>query len=61
MAMYELSQLTKLWAQEKITPEQAVGQLLLHINELAERVGRLERVQQNHRLRQPKPVTRETP
>lgn len=45
MAVYDLSQLTKLWAQEKITAEQAVGQLLLHISDLAERVGRLERTQ----------------
>lgn len=47
MAVYDFSQLTKLWAQDKITTEQAVGQLMLHLSDLAERVSRLERAQKS--------------
>lgn len=42
MAMYNLSQLMKLWAQDKVTQEQAIGQILLHLNDLAERLSKLE-------------------
>ena len=42
MAVYNLNELTKLWAQEKITSEQAIGQILLHISDLVERLNRLE-------------------
>ena len=43
MSQYNLQQFIKLWAQERLTVEQAVGQLLLHIQELSERVGKLEK------------------
>lgn len=42
MSQYNLQQFVKLWAQERLTVEQAVGQLLLHIRELSERVARVE-------------------
>ena len=42
MSQYNLQQFIKLWAQEKITPEQAIGQILLQIQELTERVKQVE-------------------
>ena len=39
---YELPQLIKLWAQEKVSAEQAIGQILLHVQLLIERVDALE-------------------
>lgn len=42
MSQYNLQQFVKLWAQERLTVEQAVGQLLLHIRELSERMARVE-------------------
>lgn len=42
MSRYELSQLIKLWKQNAITTEQAIGQLLLHLQELLDRVKTLE-------------------
>jgi hypothetical protein len=42
MSQYSLPQFIKLWAQEKITTEQAVGQILLQIQELTERVKQVE-------------------
>lgn len=43
MAAYELEQLIKLWATEKVTAEQAIGQILLQLQALSERIGKLER------------------
>jgi hypothetical protein len=43
MSRYDLEQLIKLWAQEQTTPEQAIGQILLHLRDLVERIGKLER------------------
>jgi len=42
MSQYNLQQFIKLWAQEKITPEQAIGQILLQIQELSERIRHVE-------------------
>lgn len=42
MSQYNLQQFIKLWAQEKITTEQAIGQILLQIQELSERVKQVE-------------------
>ena len=42
MSQYNLQQFIKLWAQEKITTEQAIGQILLQIQELTERVKQVE-------------------
>jgi hypothetical protein len=44
MSRYDLEQLIKLWAQEQVTAEQVLGQVLLQLRDLVERVGRLERV-----------------
>lgn len=45
MASYDLQQLIKLWEQEKLTTEQAIGQILLQLKALSERTGVLEKKQ----------------
>lgn len=42
MSRYELPQLIKRWEQSAISPEQAIGQLLLHVQDLLTRVKSLE-------------------
>jgi hypothetical protein len=42
MSQYEMPQLIKMWAQEMLTSEQAIGQLLLRVQALEERVKRVE-------------------
>ncbi len=43
MSNYNLDELITRWEQEKVTTEQAVGQALLLLRSLAERVEELER------------------
>jgi len=43
MSKYDLEQLIKMWALEQLAPEQAIGQILLQLRDLAERVSKLER------------------
>jgi hypothetical protein len=43
MGNYNLDELITRWEQEKLTAEQAVGQILLMLQSLAERVQELER------------------
>ena len=43
MSGYDIPQLIRLWEQEKLTTEQAVGQLLLQVQNISRRVGRVER------------------
>lgn len=43
MSKYDLEQLIKMWAQEQLTEEQAVGQILLQLRDLLERIRKLER------------------
>ena len=43
MGNYNLDELITRWEQEKLTAEQAVGQILLMLQSLAERVHELER------------------
>ena len=50
MKRYELAELIKRWERGDITPEQAIGQVLLWVVALAERVTRLEA---SHRKGQP--------
>lgn len=42
MSQYDLSQFIKLWAQERITSEQAIGQILLQLQTLTERMKAVE-------------------
>jgi hypothetical protein len=53
MKRYELSELIKRWERGDITPEQAIGQALLWLVALAERVTRLEASQR--KTQPPKP------
>lgn len=43
MSAYELQKVIKLWEMEKITTEQAIGQLLLLLQMLSGRIGAIER------------------
>ena len=43
MSMYDLAQTIKLWELEEITAEQAIGQILLQLRALVERIVVLER------------------
>jgi hypothetical protein len=43
MGSYSLDELITRWKQEKLTPEQAIGQMLLVLRSLTERVLELER------------------
>ena len=43
MSAYELQKVIKLWEMEKITTEQAIGQLLLLLQMMSERIGAIER------------------
>lgn len=42
MSHYELQQLIRMWEQEKLTSEQVVGQILLHLQAITVRVGQVE-------------------
>ena len=43
MSVYDLNQMIKKWDREELTIEQAMGQLLLHLQAFSKRVGTLER------------------
>jgi hypothetical protein len=43
MSNYNLDELITRWEHEKVTTEQVVGQILLLLRSMAERVGELER------------------
>ena len=43
MGSYNLDALITLWEREKLTTEQAVGQMLLVLRRLSKRIGELER------------------
>ena len=43
MGAYELDAILKKWERGELTAEQAIGQVLQLLQELAERVGQLER------------------
>lgn len=46
MKKYPLSELAKRWEREELTMEQAIGQILLWLATLSERVDKLEFRQQ---------------
>ncbi|GEM_PF-2018405 len=48
MSKYNIEDLVRLWATEKLTPEQAMGQVLLHLRELLERIEKVERSMRSH-------------
>lgn len=49
MSAYELDTVLKKWEREELTTEQAVGQILLLLQSISQRVGRLEVAQENIR------------
>ncbi len=51
MSAYNLQQIIKLWERDKLTTEQAVGQIILHLQALSKRVSVLEKqAEQSRRL-----------
>lgn len=42
MTKYDIDHLVKLWSQELLTVDQAIGQILLHIKTLTEQLAQLE-------------------
>lgn len=49
MSAYQLQVLIQKWQREELTAEQMIGQLLLHLQRLSQRVGRLEALRQKGR------------
>ncbi|WP_420631680.1 hypothetical protein [Candidatus Leptofilum sp.] len=49
MSSYDLDQLLRLWSAEKLTNEQAIGQILLQIKALTKRIGDLDEEQEQAR------------
>ena len=43
MNTYNISEIIKMWEHVELTVDQAIGQLMLHIQELTHRVNTLER------------------
>jgi hypothetical protein len=43
MSKYEMNTILSMWAQDKLTVEQAVGQILQHLQALLGRVGQVEK------------------
>jgi hypothetical protein len=56
MTTYTPEELLHLWAQARLTPDQAIGHLLQNLFDLSLRVADLER--QQERSAPPRPVTR---
>lgn len=49
MSAYDLDTMLKKWEREELTTEQAVGQILLLLQSVSQRIGRLEVTQENIR------------
>ncbi|MBV7333562.1 hypothetical protein KFU94_36085 [Chloroflexi bacterium TSY] len=43
MSKYDLAQIIRMWELAEITADQAIGQILLHIEELIKRLDAIER------------------
>ena len=55
MNRYPIAQLIKLWERAAITEAQAIGQLLLYVEDLATRLQALERGQKGARQPEDRP------
>ena len=42
MSRYDFDQLIKMWGQDKLTTEQAIGQILQHLQGVVDRLGKME-------------------
>jgi hypothetical protein len=49
MSAYDLDTIVKKWERAELTTEQAIGQILLLLHSISDRVGRLEVIQANLR------------
>ncbi|MCP5096724.1 MAG: hypothetical protein GY943_14320 [Chloroflexi bacterium] len=49
MGKYSLNEVLKRWTQGTLTPEQTIGQVLLLVQDLSERVGHLEKLAEKQR------------
>lgn len=49
MSAYDLDTILKKWERGELSTEQAVGQILLQLQSLTQRVGRLEVMQESSR------------
>jgi hypothetical protein len=49
MGAYDLDAILKKWERDELTTEQAVGQILLQLQGISERVGRLEVIHAKNR------------
>lgn len=59
MSTYDLDEMIKRWAQDKLTTEQAVGQILLYLQGVVQRLGKIERFAEAQRtVEKPKPVVK---
>lgn len=43
MSTYDLNRMIEMWGLEKLTAEQAIGQIMLHLRSLSKRVGDIEK------------------
>ncbi|MEZ4620534.1 MAG: hypothetical protein R2867_34190 [Caldilineaceae bacterium] len=43
MNTYDVSQIIKMWERMEITVDQAIGQILLHVEHLSQRLTAMER------------------
>lgn len=43
MNTYNINEIIKMWEHVELTVDQAIGQLMLHIQELTQRINTLER------------------
>ncbi len=57
MSSYSLEEVIKRWERGKLTTEQMMGQIILLIQHLSERVGALEKAAEKERNGRHKPVT----
>jgi hypothetical protein len=58
MSAYDLNQLLRLWHTDKITAEQAIGQIIQQVQALSERVSELERRMEQGSSSRPAPPKR---
>lgn len=50
MSTYDLDEMVKRWGQDKLTMEQAIGQILQHLQGIIERLGKVERLVEEQRV-----------
>lgn len=59
MNTYNISEIIKMWEHVELTVDQAIGQLMLHIQELTQRINTLERrLEGEHRSNLPSDLNR---